>query len=175
VTVITLRCHIHREDRAAIESITRSSGYFTETEVKVALGVFDEAITSSANPYNYIIAESDHQIQGYACYGKDEQSESSYELYWIAVDEACRGMGIGKLLLEAVEEAIGIGGGGQLFIETAGREQYLPTRRFYEHQGYRQAAWLDDYFAPGDARVIFTKRLDSRPNLDVAFYPSISL
>lgn len=159
MTVLTLRCHIDSTDRAAIESITRSSGFFNETEVKVALSVFDEALASEASQYHYFLAESDDQVLGYACFGKDEQSESSYELYWIAVDQSCRGMGVGKLLLEAVEDAIRAGGTAQLFIETAGRDQYLPTRKFYEHQGYRQVAWLDDYFAPGDARVIFAKRL----------------
>lgn len=156
---IALRCSINAADRASIESITRSSGYFTDTEVKVALGVFDEALASPGGSYHYILAEDDGETVGYACFGKDEQSESSYELYWIAVADSCRGAGVGKLLLAAVERAIRAGGTAQLFIETAGREQYLPTRQFYEHQGYRQVAWLDDYFAPGDARVIFAKRL----------------
>lgn len=155
----TLRCEINAEDRSAIESITRSSGFFTETEVKVALSVFDEALIKSDTGYRYILAESGDKIVGYACYGKDEQSVSSYELYWIAVDDSCRGEGVGKLLLISVENAIRANGKAQLFIETAGRDQYLPTRRFYERQGYKQAAWLDDYFAPGDARVIFSKRL----------------
>ena len=156
---ITLRCHIAAADRAAIKSITQSSGFFTEPEVEIALSVFDEALASPDSSYRYIIAESDGRTVGYACYGKDEQSESSYELYWIAVDDSCRGDGIGKILLDAVENAIRARGTAQLFIETAGRDQYLPTRKFYEHQGYRQVAWLDDYFAPGDARVIFAKRL----------------
>ena len=156
---ITLRCQIDPADRPAIESITQSSGFFTETEVKLALSVFDEAIAAATTSYRYILAEIDHRIVGYACFGKDEQSQSSYELYWIAVDQALRGGGVGKKLLEAVETAIRANGRAQLFIETAGREQYLPTRKFYEHQGYHQVAQLDDYFAPGDARVIFAKQL----------------
>lgn len=156
---ITLRCSINAADRAAIGAITRSSGYFSETEVAVALGVFDEALAKPDGSYRYILAEAAGKTLGYACYGKDEQSESSYELYWIAVDDNCRGQGVGKLLLNAVERAIRTNGTAQLFIETAGRDQYAPTRKFYERQGYKQVAWLDDYFAPGDARVIFAKRL----------------
>lgn len=156
---ITLRCQITAADKAAIESITRSSGFFTKTEVDIALSVFDEALAKPGGPYRYVLAETAGKTVGYACYGKDEQSESSYELYWIAVDDACRGEGVGKILLNAVETAIAANGTAQLFVETAGRDQYLPTREFYERQGYKEVAWLDDYFAPGDARVIFAKRL----------------
>jgi GNAT superfamily N-acetyltransferase len=160
VSEITLRCQIRADDRSAIERITASSGYFTEKEVRLALSVFDEAIASPECSYRYLLAEMDDRVVGYACWGKDEQSDSSYELYWIAVDEACRAHGIGKRLLHAVEESIHrLSPGGQLFIETSGREQYYPTRNFYERLGYIKAAWLDDYFSPGDARVIYSKRL----------------
>lgn len=156
---LSLCYQIDGADRPAIKSITESSGFFTDSEVAIALGVFDEALASATSTYRYILAKSDGMTVGYACYGKDDQTESSYELYWIAVDNVCRDAGTGKLLLHSVESAICAQGKAQLFIETAGRAQYLPTRRFYEHQGYRQVAWLDDYFAPGDARVIFAKRL----------------
>ena len=156
---VTLRHTINAADRDAIAAITRSSGFFTEMEVALALEVFDEALAKPSGSYRYILAEAEGETLGYACYGKDEQTVSSYELYWIAVDDRWRGTGIGHRLLEAVENAIRALGPAQLFIETAGREQYLPTRKFYEHKGYKEVAWLDDYFAPGDARVIFAKWL----------------
>jgi hypothetical protein len=35
----------------------------------------------------------------------------------------------------------------------------LPTHRFYERCGYRQAAFLEDFYAPGDGKVIFVRSL----------------
>jgi GNAT superfamily N-acetyltransferase len=147
-------------DRHSVESITRSSGFFTEVEVQVALEVFDDAIKSPEHAgYNFLFATKGEQTVGYACWGLNEQTQSTYELYWIVVDDAARSSGIGKKLLLDVESAIAEIGHGQLFVETAGRDQYTPTREFYERQGYTQKAWFEDYFAPGDAMVIFAKRI----------------
>ena len=156
---VRLRLGQTPEDRSRVEAITRSSGFFSEVEVQVALEVFDDCMSDPESGYRYLFAETSEGVVGYACWGRDEQTESSYELYWIAVDGNHRSEGIGKRLLQAVEREIADSGHGQLYIETAGREQYLPTRKFYEHQGYNQAAFLADYFAPGDARVIYAKRV----------------
>jgi len=92
--------------------------------------------------------------------GKDALTDASYELYWIAVAGEHRAHGIGTILLDAVElEVSRIDPGAQLFIETAGREQYLPTRIFYQRHGYHQVAWISDYYAAGDAKVIYAKKL----------------
>lgn len=159
MTAVTLRFEIRSQDRPFIEAITRSTGFFSEAEVAIALSVFDEALADPCAGYHYVLAEQDGQVVGYACWGRDLQTESSYELYWIAVDNRCRSGGVGSQLLNSVEAYVAEHGHGQLFIETAGREQYQPTRTFYERKGYVQAACLADYFAPGDARVIYTKRL----------------
>jgi hypothetical protein len=37
------------------------------------------------------------------------------------------------------------------------RPRTLPTRRFYETHGYREAGRIPDFYAPGDDRVIFLK------------------
>ena len=159
MSAIMLRAKIDAVDRDGIAWITASSGYFSSREVELALKVFDEAMGGDNSGYRYLIAESNGRMMGYACWGRDEITESSFELYWIAVDDRCRSKGIGKRLLSGVEAAIKREGCGQLFIETAGREQYRPTRCFYEAQGYHQAALLPDYYSTGDARVIYSKRL----------------
>jgi hypothetical protein len=46
-----------------------------------------------------------------------------------------------------------------LVVETSSRDDYAPTRHFYEAHEYERAASLADYYAPGDHRVIYTKRL----------------
>ncbi len=157
---VTLRYGITATDRAAIGRITASTGFFTDDEVDIAYEVFDDCLRDPKAGYEFVVALVDGEIAGYASWGHDEQTVASYELYWIVVDTSVQAAGIGGKLLKYVEDAIRRGGPGrQLFVETAGKEQYLPTRKFYERQGYTQAAWLDDYWAPGDARVIFSKRL----------------
>ena len=44
-----------------------------------------------------------------------------------------------------------------IVVETAGREDYAPTRAFYEARGYRRAAVIPDFYAPGDDQVVYVK------------------
>jgi hypothetical protein len=46
-----------------------------------------------------------------------------------------------------------------VYVETSSRDQYEPTRRFYLKCGYRVDAVLEDFYAPGDGKVIFVKAL----------------
>jgi hypothetical protein len=45
-----------------------------------------------------------------------------------------------------------------LIVETSSRSDYTATRAFYERRGYREAARVRDFYAPGDDRIIFVKR-----------------
>jgi len=147
-------------DRAAIERISRSSGYFSETEVRVALEVFDEAVADHDSGYEYLVAERAGTVLGYACWGGPiEMTESSFDLYWIAVDQTARGGGVGTRLLAAAEAGAAAAGCRQLIVETSGRPQYAPTHAFYHGLGYERVAELPDFYAPGDAKVFYVKRL----------------
>ena len=44
-------------------------------------------------------------------------------------------------------------------VETSSRADYEATRRFYDKRGYAEGARLRDFYAPGDDRLVLTKRL----------------
>jgi ribosomal protein S18 acetylase RimI-like enzyme len=79
-------------------------------------------------------------------------------LYWIVVDPAFQGEGIGTVLLKAMEQAL-TGRGRLIVVETAGRADYAATRAFYEKHGYTATARIPDFYAPGDDQVTYTKAL----------------
>jgi len=157
---VVFRGRITRADREKVDAITASSGFFSDAEVATALEVCDDAIDNANTAYHFLLAEDAGEVVGYACWGKDSLTDFSYELYWIAVQSRERSHGIGGRLLEAVEEQISRADPlARLYIDTAGREQYVPTRTFYEHHGYSVVATLEDYYSAGDAKVIYAKRL----------------
>jgi hypothetical protein len=63
------------------------------------------------------------------------------------------------VLLAESEARIAAAGGRLVWVETSSRAQYQPTRAFYLRCGYCEAARLADFYAPGDAKVIFVRRL----------------
>ena len=49
-----------------------------------------------------------------------------------------------------------------MYVETSSRPIYRPTRQFYVKCGYTEDALLEDYYAPGDGKVIYRKKLVPR-------------
>ncbi len=99
------------------------------------------------------------EITGYTCFGPVPGTLSSFDLYWIVVRQDRRGGGIGRALLAQTEEAVASSGGSRLYAETSSRELYEPTRRFYRSAGFRQEAFLENFYSPGDGKIIFVKKI----------------
>ncbi|HVT27509.1 MAG TPA: GNAT family N-acetyltransferase [Lacipirellulaceae bacterium] len=145
-------------DRDAVRSITKSTGFFREHEVAVAVELVDERLNrGTASGYYFVFAESDGEAIGYACFGPTACTLGSFDLYWIAVRPEFQCQGLGRLLLNQVERKIGAAGGQRIYVDTSGQFKYEPTRRFYEHNGFHCEARLADFYAPGDDRLIYAK------------------
>ena len=169
------------EHRARIAEIVTATGMFSAEEAAVAVELFDEwqrdeargerhevaacagAGTSSLPPrtsYLFLGAFApDGALMGFACHGPTPATDRTHDLYWIAVDPRAQGAGAGTRLLAAVERRLADDAARLLVVETSGRAQYAPTRAFYLARGYTQAARVRDFYAPGDDRILFTKRL----------------
>ena len=147
-------------DRGRIEEITRAVGLFRTDEIPVALEVFDCAAAGSPD-YLALGAEHDGRLVGWICWGPTPCTLGTYDLYWMAVDPAVQAGGIGTALLHAMESRI-FGLGRLIVVETAGRADYAPTRAFYQARGYRVAARIPDFYAPGDDQVVYVKALTAR-------------
>jgi GNAT superfamily N-acetyltransferase len=153
--------HLSVADRGRIEEITRAVGLFREDEIPVALEVFDEAVRvgTGPSPYSVLGADVDGRLAGWICWGPTPCTLGTYDLYWMAVDPAVQGTGIGTALILEMERRLA-GLARLIIVETAGRPDYASTRRFYESRGYRPTATIPDFYAPGDDQVVFVKRVN---------------
>jgi D-alanine-D-alanine ligase len=114
--------------------------------------------------YNFLVyREEDGSILGFTCYGPHALTLGTYDLYWIAVNPAMRGRGIGRALLSHVEAEIQARGGRMILIETSDTQPYTDARHFYERNGYHSEALIRDFYAPGDSLVFFAKSLVKVP------------
>ena len=157
VTTKALLRPLQGEDRSELERITRATGVFKEYEIPVALEVFDAAIRPGQDDYESMAAEVEGKFAGWAAWGRRPCTEGTWDLYWIAVDPALHGAGVGTTMLDELERRIR-GRARLLVVETGGRPAYDATRAFYLAKGYDVAAIIPDLYAPGDAQVILTKR-----------------
>ncbi|MCB2193021.1 MAG: GNAT family N-acetyltransferase [Deltaproteobacteria bacterium] len=147
-------------DVAVVGDMTEASGFFRPSEVAVAAELVNERLAKgTASGYLFIFAQEGLQVLGYACYGPIAGTLHSWDLYWIVVQERLRGQGLGKSLMELVEQRVWSAGGERLYVETSSRPLYHPSRRFYQRCGYAPQAVLPDFYAPGDDKVIYVKTL----------------
>jgi GNAT superfamily N-acetyltransferase len=75
------------------------------------------------------------------------------------VDPAAQGSGTGTRLITEVERRVAALNARLLIIETSSRPEYEATRRFYVARAYDEAARVGSFYAPGEDRVIYTKRV----------------
>lgn len=147
-------------DRDGVRDLTAATGFFSAEEVAVAVELVEAHLAQGpASGYRFIFAERDGRLEGYVCFGPIALTRSSIDLYWIAVRPDRQQAGLGRRLMDLAEAAARDLGGTAMYVETSTRPQYEPTRRFYRRLGYRLAAELPDFYAPGDGQAIFVKPL----------------
>lgn len=160
---MALRTTPRNSDAAAVLAVVKATGYFSPDEEAIAVELVEEALEKGvASGYEFLFADApgeSGELLGYTCYGPIPGTQSSVDLYWIAVTPGQQGQGLGAQLLEQTEQACRAQGATRMYADTSGRADYAPTRTFYERVGYQAEAVLKDYFAPGDDKVIFSKSL----------------
>ena len=147
-------------DRAAVRALTAVTGFFSDEEIAVAVELVEARLSQGvASGYHFLFADGDGRLDGYVCFGPIALTRASFDLYWIAVRPEAQRTGLGRRLMAAAEAEARVLGATAMYVETSSRPQYEPTRTFYRRIGYRAAAELPDFYAPGDGQVILAKRL----------------
>lgn len=158
---VTFRYDVTLADRPTVRRIVSGTGFFRDDEADVAVELVDERLVKGpASGYHFVFAQVGGETAGYSCYGPIACTVWSYDLFWIAVDPAYQRHGLGRRLVEECERLIREAGGRRVYIETSGKEQYLPTRGFYERCGYAFDAELAEFYGPGDSKVVYVKAIE---------------
>lgn len=158
ISRIKYRQQIKPSDLEAIARIVKSSSFFSAAEIDLALALAAEKLSDgNACSYQFLFGENEDFVWGYTCFGLIPATAGSYDLYWIAVDDHLRAKGLGKKLLKKSENVIRKSGGQHIYAETSSRDQYRTTQVFYEGCGYIREAFLKDFYAAGDSKVIYSK------------------
>lgn len=147
-------------DTPALLILARDTGVFKPMEITALQEVLDDYHGGNIDlGHRSITCEAAEEIVGFAYYAPAAMTDRAWYLYWIAVRKDRHSQGIGQQLMQQVEEDIRQRHGRLLLIETSSLPHYDPTRRFYAKLGYEEATRLHDFYADGDAMVVFRKRL----------------
>jgi ribosomal protein S18 acetylase RimI-like enzyme len=149
-----------KEDRDCIKKILIDTEHFNQDEIDIALELIDIYLgVKEQKDYIIYVSENDgtKEPAGYICYGRRPLTESTYDLYWIAVDPNVHGKGTGSALVGFMESDLKQRNGKLVLIETSGKESYSGERKFYEKNGYSVQTVIKDFYKSGDDLVVFRK------------------
>ena len=148
------------EDIDAVGRLLADTGYFRNDEILVGQSLIEDILKlGPSSDYKVWLIEGRQGLIGYSCFGLIPLTQASYDLYWIAVAPNWQGQGIGQSLLEKTEGTIKSLGGTQIFAETSASPLYEPTRQFYRKAGFDSLIVVEDFYAPGEGKVLFRKKL----------------
>ncbi|MCA9290216.1 MAG: GNAT family N-acetyltransferase [Phycisphaerales bacterium] len=158
MVVPMLRSEVRAADVDDVRRLVTATGVFRADEVDIAVELAqDAAHRGPASDYRFFFVDGAAGAIGYSCYGRIGCTLGSYDLYWIVVDPAHHGQGIGRRLLRATETAIAELGGRRIYVETSSLPGYEAARRFYVTAGYDLIARLPEFYAPGDDKCIYCR------------------
>jgi ribosomal protein S18 acetylase RimI-like enzyme len=157
---LSYRTGVCRKDVDSIGRLVEATGFFSVEEIGIARELVEERLQRGVDSgYYFLFAEEGLTLAGYACFGPIPGTMQSFDLYWIAVHPSFQKRGIGRTLLRAAEQEMVKNGAVRVYVDTSSRPQYEPTRQFYAACGYRKEAVLEDFYAPGDGKIIYMKIL----------------
>lgn len=158
VEPIRWRRIVEAGDPKRIRALVEATGVFSAEESKVAGDLAHTTVTGTET-YRFLLAERGGKLLGYTCYDRVPLSAVSFDLYWIAVAPEERGSGLAAELLNRTATFIRSKRGLWVFAETSSREPYAPARRLYEKNGFAEVARFEDFYEPGDDKLIYRLKL----------------
>lgn len=147
-------------DTPALLTLTAGTGVFQPHEIETLEEVLADYHREGAD-YGHVCGtfEADGRVAGFIYFAPVAMTDRTWELWWIVVDKDRQGRGDGRWLLAEVERQVTELDGRLLLIETSSTSHYEPTRRFYTRNGYTLAATIPDYYADGDGKCVYWKKL----------------
>jgi ribosomal protein S18 acetylase RimI-like enzyme len=154
---------LRRDDKDRIVHLLEERGTFPQHEVAVAIEVLDDALRfPERGDYQVFCAFADPgHLAGYICFGRIPMTDGCYDLYWIAVDEQLSRKGVGKELIDYMENVARTEGVRRIYIETSSLPAFAPARSFYKKNRYEVVSILTDFYKVGDHKLIFMKNFES--------------
>ena len=113
---------------------------------------------NGADDERWLVCETEADgVVGFSYTRLEALTEGVWNLLAIGFRAEHQGSGFGSRLIEEVEQSLA--GERLLLVETSSLDDFENTRHFYNSRGYSQEAVIADYWAEGDDKIIFCKRL----------------
>ncbi len=156
-------------DTPLLVALADSTGIFQPHETESFQELLDDLHSGSLGEGHQAEVWADSPVDtpaGWVYFSPVAMADRVWNLWWIGVAPARQGQGIGGQLLQSVESHVQSAGGRILIIESSALPRFDSTRQFYTRRGYLECGRVPDFYADGDDKVIFVKRMAEQARVE---------
>lgn len=151
------------DDTATLVGLAGDTGIFQPGEAEALLGsVLDDLHAgrhAAGHQAHVCLDGTPGLIVGWVYFGPSANADQVWDLWWIGVTPTRQNDGVGSHLLRFVEDRIRSAAGRLLIVETSSLPKFDSVRRFYHKHQFTECGTIPDFYAVGDGKVIFAKRI----------------
>lgn len=148
-------------DTPALLELAVATGLFTPDDAEALLG----GVLRDLHAGRLAVGHQAHvwpdaatgEPAGWVYFAPTPKADGVWDLWWIGVAPGRQGSGVGAAMLRAVEARVHAADGRLLVIETSAA--LTRTRGFYLRRGYTECGRIPDFYAVGDDKIVFARRL----------------
>ncbi|MFM7347555.1 MAG: GNAT family N-acetyltransferase [Tagaea sp.] len=144
-------------------AIAVDSGLFDAAGAEDLLGgIFDRALQGELPEGHRVltgVTGGDAAPAGWTYFAPDDHAPGVWNIWWIGVDRNSAGRGLAAALLTAAEGFARAAAGRLAIVETSTTSKTARARAFYVKHGYAACGEVPDFYAEGDGKSIFAKKL----------------
>jgi ribosomal protein S18 acetylase RimI-like enzyme len=146
---------LRREDLPSIGAVLEATGLFPPDMLEPMV----EPYLSGQAADRWLVAGTGEKLLGFAFAEPERMTVGTFNLLAIAVAPDRQRGGIGRSLVEDLEERLRRQGARLLIVETSSLDDFAGTRAFYVSQSFLEEARVRDFYAEGEDKVLFWKHL----------------
>lgn len=143
-------------DLPSLQGVIGATGLFPPALLDGMVAGFLDGTAGDA----FWLAEDAEAPAGLAYCAAERMTEGCWNLLLIAVHPDRQGQGLGAALVRRVEQVLAGHGARLLLVETSGLPGFAGTWEFYRRTGFTEEARIRDFYAAGEDKLVFRKRLD---------------
>lgn len=152
---------IKARDRDSIYKLLQQNEILNSREIELEIVRIDQVLFKTSKDKNWvIIAETTkNNLAGYASYGVEPMSKSTYHIYKILVSPLTKDKGVDDILLTFIEEDVKRRQGRLIVTEVSSADRHQCIRNFYLAHDYVHKSQIKSYYDQGVDQFYLVKEL----------------
>lgn len=146
---------LQRDDLADVRHVLDTSGLFPSE----MLADMAEPFLTGVSPSSWLVAIGEGRALAFAYCASERMTDGTHNLLAIAVASDHQRSGVGGALLRQLESSLRRTDARLLLVETSTDPDQDGARAFYARQGFTEEARIRDFYALGQTKVVFWKKL----------------